>query len=502
MTNTDAPAPVVPGYRTVALLGAGAHGEVWLGHDLDSDEPVALKVRRSARPARAEDSPAEGARVLRDDAGAAAALVREVAVLRRLRHRHVIGLRKVVDLPGGGRAMVLDHAAGGSLAALLARRGPLSGAETSTLLVPLARTLADLHAQGLVHGDLAPGNVLLTGDGRPVLSDLGTARVLGDPSEPAWGTPGYADPDSVAATAAGDVRALAAVGWFALTGGPPDAGPAARLEAIDELAEAEPEDAVRPALLRLLDGALAPEATARPEPIALAWTVWEAVRPAPVRLALPLEPAATPGQGGDTVRRGPGLAGPDDVTHRIRVEAAAVPGPDRRRGARLVRPALVPAGVSVALAGALLGGAYAFGGPAPAARTTSGPVLPADPAALVQQLVGSRAEAFGTASTAPLARVDEPGSPAMRADTELVARLRERGLTLAGLSFTVTDARLLPVAGAAPATVTLTATVRTSAHTQLRGDGSVAGTVPAGGARPVRLVLAATAGQWRVREAA
>src|SRR4051794_9337704 len=158
-------APAVPGTVLIRSLGAGGHGQVWLATDLVSGDQVAIKVCRPTGPA--SDPPVEAAvdgaagDGAAGDGVAAARLAREVALLRRIDHPHVVRLRRVVDLPdGAGRALVMDHAVGGSLADLVDIRGPLPAGEAATVLVPLARTLGDLHERGLVHGDLTPSNVL------------------------------------------------------------------------------------------------------------------------------------------------------------------------------------------------------------------------------------------------------------------------------------------------------------------------------------------------------
>ena len=221
----------MPGLRLERILGRGGHAEVWEAVDVGSGERVAVKLRRAPAAARSGSGPRPRDRGRDDAAGggvpeAAQRLAHEIALLRRIDHPHVVRLRRVLDLPDGSRAMVLDHAAGGSLAALVRSRGRLRPGEVSTLLIALARALADLHGRGLVHGDLSPGNVLFTGDGRPLLSDLGLASVLGaDPQEATWGTPGFVDPAPLpAGDPARDVWGLGAVAWFALTGRPP-AGP-------------------------------------------------------------------------------------------------------------------------------------------------------------------------------------------------------------------------------------------------------------------------------------
>jgi hypothetical protein len=131
------------------------------------------------------------------------------------------------------------------------------------------------------------------------------------------------------------------------------------------------------------------------------------------------------------------------------------------------------------------------------------PALPSagELARAVCELARGRAAAFATASTVPLALVDEPGSAAMAADAGLVRRLQERGMRLQGVSFAVTGVRLV---ARATGSMTVAASVATSGHRQVRADGSVVAQIPATAARPVQLVLvrSSAAAGWRVRSAA
>lgn len=460
--------PLVPGLVLGRLLGSGAHGRVWAARDPATGEQVAVKVL------------------------AADAADREPALLARVAHEHVVRLRNVVDCPDGSRALVLDLAAGGSLAALLSARGPLGAGECVTVAVALARTLADLHARGLAHGDVSPGNVVLAADGRPLLTDLGAAALVGDTAPTRWATAGFADPrPGPAADPARDVHALGMVLRACL------AGPGGATTGDDGSAR----------LLSVADLCTDPDPARRPDAAEVARLVWDAAPARPVRLP----PAGGgPSAGPDPQLAGmlPWAAGPapgaQDVTRRIRESArsaarsAAQAAQERRerRRRRVRRVAVRAVGVFAAAAAVV---ALVAGGAAVLRAAGGDAPDDAQVAAAVGQLAQARAQAFGSASRAALTGVAEPGSPALAADTALVERLAADGLRLEGLSFTVDD---VAVERRARAAVTVTATVTTSAHRRVRADGRVAASVPAGAPQRVRLVLVRHDAGWWVRSAA
>lgn len=477
---------MVPGYRTGRLLGAGGSGEVWSAVREDGGEHVALKVVAG----RADDGQA----------------LREGLVLRRVRHPHVVRLREVVPVPGVGTVLVLDRALGGSLAALVAARGPLDVGEVVTVLTPLAGALADLHERGLVHGDVSPGNVLFDELGRPLLSDLGTARIIGEGGggRP-YGTPGYTDPAATGGspTPSSDVFALAAVAWLALTGRAP--APPSQRAPLVTVAPHVPAD-----LALVLEEALDVDPDRRPHLRALAVRCFRAARAEPVRL-VPTDPAAAPAE---------------VVTHRIRAEAAAAgaTGPTSGRRARhRGRPALtVPARVlalAVAAAAAVVTAAWlavplldragAESAGEPRATVTARPgASPADvppavaaalegdnPRAAVPALAWLRARGFSTGSAALLERANAPGGDALAADLQRLDALRETGAVLDGLAFDVRRTELVSRDG--PVAV-VDAAVVTSPHRHVDAEGSVVRSVPAGEERVSRLVLQRGGSGWQV----
>src|SRR3954465_12971307 len=199
----DSSPPVVPGYTLEARLGRGGSGEGWRAVPRRGGSPVAVKVLVAGDPERQ---------------------AREAAAPGAPRHPPLVRLLEVVHQPQRGGAprvaLVLELLAGGSLAALLARRGRLRPGEVVTTIAPVAAALAHAHGNGVVHGDLSPGNIVFTAEGRPVLTDLGVARVLGEAAA-AEAPPAYVAPTVARGGGPGpasDVFGIAAAAFHALTG--------------------------------------------------------------------------------------------------------------------------------------------------------------------------------------------------------------------------------------------------------------------------------------------
>ena len=412
--------PLVPGYRVGPLLGIGATAEVWSATRLDDGEQYAVKVIGRQRLS------GDGEGDLEPD------VRRELAVLRGLRHPHVVQLIDDLVLADGRTVLVLELAAGGSLARIVQARGHLTPGETVTVLTTLAATLADLHRLGVTHGDLSPGNVLFHLDGRPMLTDVGRAGIAGRADDRSGGTSGFVDPARPAGAPA-DVYAVGALGWFALTGAAPAL--AAVRPALATLAPGTPDE-----LAAVIGAALDPDPGRRSTAAELARAAHQAGPSAPVRLAGDRDPA-------------------DLLTHRIREWAATEPlvaaGPSGRGswapwrrvrarhwpGTRLAGGRLRITGTAVAASGCVVATLLATAAPAAApssapaaargAVDTSASHRPAWPV-LVAALTDARAEAFSRPDGGP-ASFDQPGSTAWRADQGALDRLRRAGLHYRGL---------------------------------------------------------------------
>ncbi|MEY2455195.1 MAG: serine/threonine protein kinase, bacterial [Acidimicrobiaceae bacterium] len=168
----------VGSYVLDAKLGSGSAATVWRARRAGAGSkarPVALKLFHQ-----------RGERVRA-----------EAAMLGMFDHPHIVRLRDVL-VTRSGPALVLDHADGGSLAQLLARRGHLSPGEVVAIGTGIGLALATAHARGVVHGDVHPGNVLLAADGRALLADFGLADAglagLGLAAD-AGGAAGYTAPE-------------------------------------------------------------------------------------------------------------------------------------------------------------------------------------------------------------------------------------------------------------------------------------------------------------------
>ena len=168
--------------------------------------------------------------------------IREAHLLAGIEHPHVVRLHAATALDDGTVALVLDLVDGGSYAAVVAARGHLHPGEIVTALAPVTRAVADLHALGVVHADLSPGNVLFTRQGRPMVSDLGVATLFGELPEVVHATEGFVAPEVMLGeppTPASDVYSLGALAWFGLTGGAPPL-PALRPALADVVADQPP----------------------------------------------------------------------------------------------------------------------------------------------------------------------------------------------------------------------------------------------------------------------
>lgn len=114
----------------------------------------------------------------------------EAAALLAIEHPNIV---RLIDVRGD--ELVFERAAGGSLHELLDARGRLAAGEVVTIGLAMADALGEVHRRGLVHGDVHPGNILLSDEMVPLLADFGSTSAIGDGATAAYGAAGFAAPE-------------------------------------------------------------------------------------------------------------------------------------------------------------------------------------------------------------------------------------------------------------------------------------------------------------------
>ena len=279
-------------YRVERLLGKGGTGEVYLVTETSSQMPYALKVIDTARTGGGDEL------VQR--------FLREAEFATKVRHPNLVAVyASGVDSASGRCYMVMEYMPGGSLRDLIESDGIMSIPGVTTIATDIARALVLVEANGMVHRDVKPENILFAADGTAKLTDLGISRFESGPDLSVTragvvvGTPAYMAPEQMLDAHNVDIRAdvyaLGVVMFEMITGHRPNEG----------------EGAMR-TLAKALDGRAFPDVrTIRPDtpaPLALLvseMTLPDAVeRPVSARMVLEL------------------------LSHPERVVAAAMPQPE------------------------------------------------------------------------------------------------------------------------------------------------------------------------------
>jgi serine/threonine protein kinase len=213
---TDAGQLIAGRYRLAERVGQGAMGVVWRARDERLDRVVAVK--------QLGYDPAIG-----KAAGDQAALraLREARLTARLRHPHAITVHDVVE-EAGEPYLVMEYLPSRSLADVLLDRERLPADEVARIGVQVASALAAAHAEGIVHRDVTPANVLLADGGVAKIADFGISRATGEGTVTGGGfiagTPAYLSPEVAGGGEAAfpaDVFSLGATLYRALEGIPP-----------------------------------------------------------------------------------------------------------------------------------------------------------------------------------------------------------------------------------------------------------------------------------------
>lgn len=538
--------PDIAHHDPVRCLGSGAQGQVWLMAPRDGSALVAAKF--VGPPGAPETGSSNGDPPRHNESY----ITQEWRLLTHFRHEHLIPLHQLVRDARGGQVLLMEHAAGGSLAQIVRERGPLSVGEAVTVLTPMGQVLAFLHGRGAVHGDVSPGNILLSAAGKPFLADFGFARMLGQEAQKVSGTPGFYSLGDMERSDASDVYALASVGWFLLTGRP--APPTRERLPLGTFVPEVPAE-----LVAALEAGLLDDAFQRPSAAAFAQAVFRSAKAVPVALGNAVHPSVLP----ELMTRHEIHGKADRKRAKVfsfgwfrrlvrpswrRVARGARPGSDmgmmwesrlgtvrRSRTKRVwVNGMLAIASVAV-LGGALLTVSTLRG----ATRVESEPIdagavkltaddkhsmewavgLPSeimkglkdqDPVKALQALAWTRSYALSNADEELLARINAPESATLAADSVIVESLKEQGHSLSGLDIRISEASTDSLeslrsggdSGSAsdPATVAVRATITTSAFAELDGSGALVHRQAEEQLQQLKIIMTRVAERWAITE--
>ncbi|MCX7621077.1 MAG: protein kinase [Acidimicrobiales bacterium] len=232
-------------YLLAKLIASGGMAEVWQAHDTVLARPVAVKI---LHPHLAADATFLGR--FRAEAVAAA----------RLHHPSIVAIFDTCS-DNGIEAIVMELVRGRNLRQYLDEAGPLDANRVVDIGADVADALAAAHRAGLVHRDIKPANILLTEDGRVMVTDFGIAKVRDDPDRTETGTMlgsvKYLSPEQVEGAPVDgrtDIYALGIVLYEALTGRAPFVADSQAATALARLHSLPPRPRqLRPSLSPALD---------------------------------------------------------------------------------------------------------------------------------------------------------------------------------------------------------------------------------------------------------
>ena len=276
---TDTGDTLAPGTRLDELeiervLGAGGFGVTYLARDVSLDAWRAVKEYLprdwGTRLRDGTIGPRTGADA-EDYQWGLTRFLDEARILAQFDHPNLVRVYRVFEAQGTAY-MVTEYVEGRTLSAALRESGPWSERQVRELLEALTDGLSAVHVAGLLHRDIKPGNVMVRGDGTPVLIDFGSARqAMGRQSRSVTAvlTPGYAPLEQYSPRGNQgpwtDIYALGALTYEALSGQlPDDATERVAEDLLRPLAEAAAQP-VSAELAAAVDAALAVHKEDRPQ---------------------------------------------------------------------------------------------------------------------------------------------------------------------------------------------------------------------------------------------
>lgn len=271
-------------FKLTSRIAIGGMGEVWKAQDLVLGRIVAIKILKDEYTG---------------DPGFRARFRAEAKHTALLNH---VGIANVFDYgeEEGSAYLVMELVPGEPLSTLIEREHVLSPDWTLSMIAQTARALSVAHAQGLVHRDVKPGNLLITPEGRVKITDFGIARLADQvpltQTGQVMGTAQYLAPEQATgqvATGSSDIYALGVIGYECIAGRRPFSGESQIAIALAQVNDAPPPlpDTVPTPVRALLMSMLAKDPTNRPANALKLAEAAEAIRAGDIKTAH----AAVPG---------------------------------------------------------------------------------------------------------------------------------------------------------------------------------------------------------------
>ena len=335
-------------FQLTTRIAIGGMGEVWKAKDLILGRIVAIKVLKE------------------EYTGDPGFLQRFRAEARHTALLNHVGIANVFDYgeEEGSAYLVMELVPGQPLSSIIEHEQVLSPDRTLSMIAQTARALAVAHAQGLVHRDIKPGNLLITPDGRVKVTDFGIARLADQvpltQTGQVMGTAQYLAPEQATgqtATGASDIYSLGVIGYECLTGHRPFSGESQIAIALAQVNDAPPplpETLPRP-VRALLMSMLAKDPKNRPADAIKLSEAAEAIRNGDIAAAH----AAVPGMLLFEAATGP-ITAPVDVPTAATSVIGSSAAEDKSTSATSALPVVGAAGAGAA-AGLAAGAAAASG---------------------------------------------------------------------------------------------------------------------------------------------
>lgn len=249
-------------YRLTGTLGRGAMGTVFLAHDSVMDRRVAIKILRL---------PEGLSEKARDEA--VQRFYREARLAGKLIHPNIVATFDI-DRDGENHFISMELVEGKTLAIVLEEGRTMDASAAVGVAVQVCQALEFAHAQGVVHRDIKPGNIFITGEGKVKVGDFGIARSMDSATLTqtgySMGTPQYMSPEQVRGEALdprSDLFSLGVVLYEMLEGSNPFAADTPPT-VIYNILEKEPPSLegkayAMPGLMEVLNGALSKDVETR-----------------------------------------------------------------------------------------------------------------------------------------------------------------------------------------------------------------------------------------------